>query len=152
MTRTIDGAENHKKLGDYAVSILKKRGIKNIMFETKIGEGCRIDILAIDKKNKKIGIECFVVPQLKKVEEKIKKYKNYLDKLIFAVPTNYKNKVKQIKGLDEVFCIDIPIKTIKIKENTHKKLEDVGKKGETFDDIINRILDEKSVQNGAKKQ
>jgi len=35
------------------------------------------------------------------------------------------------------------IKTIKIKENTHKKLLNIGKKEETFDDIINRVLGDK---------
>ena len=32
------------------------------------------------------------------------------------------------------------LKTIKIKEETHKKLINIGKKGETFDDIFNRLL------------
>ena len=34
------------------------------------------------------------------------------------------------------------LKTLKIKEKTHKRLTDLGKKGETFDDVINRIIDE----------
>jgi len=33
------------------------------------------------------------------------------------------------------------IKTIKIEESTHKKLEAIGNKSETFDDIINKLLD-----------
>jgi len=33
------------------------------------------------------------------------------------------------------------VKTLKIKDNTHKRLADEGKKFETFDDIINRALD-----------
>lgn len=32
------------------------------------------------------------------------------------------------------------LKTLKIKEETHKRLIDLGKKGETFDDLINRII------------
>ena len=32
------------------------------------------------------------------------------------------------------------LKTLKIEESTHKKLEKLGKKGDTFDDIINRLL------------
>jgi len=32
------------------------------------------------------------------------------------------------------------LKTIKIKENTHKKLLKIGSKGETFDEIFNRLL------------
>ncbi len=32
------------------------------------------------------------------------------------------------------------LKTIKIQENTHKRLEEAGNKNETFDDIINRAL------------
>jgi hypothetical protein len=31
-------------------------------------------------------------------------------------------------------------KTIKINEPTHSNLENLGKKGETFDDIINRLI------------
>lgn len=34
------------------------------------------------------------------------------------------------------------LKTIKIKEETHKKLVELGKKNESFDDIINRLLKE----------
>ena len=32
------------------------------------------------------------------------------------------------------------LKTVKIKEETHKKLIGLGKKGETFSDIINRLI------------
>jgi len=34
-------------------------------------------------------------------------------------------------------------KTIKINSSTHKRLEQYGKFGDTFDSIINRLLDEK---------
>lgn len=34
------------------------------------------------------------------------------------------------------------LKTLKIKEKTHKRLVALGKKGESFDDVINRIIDE----------
>jgi len=34
------------------------------------------------------------------------------------------------------------LKTLKIKEETHKRLVELGKKGESFDDVINRIIDE----------
>ena len=34
------------------------------------------------------------------------------------------------------------LKTIKIKEKTHKRLTELGKKGETFSDLIDRIIDE----------
>lgn len=34
------------------------------------------------------------------------------------------------------------LKHLKIKEETHKRLEEYGHKGETFDDIINRLLEE----------
>lgn len=33
------------------------------------------------------------------------------------------------------------LKTLKIKEITHKKLSSYGHKNETFDQIINRLLD-----------
>ena len=33
------------------------------------------------------------------------------------------------------------IKTIKIQEETHAKLMALGVKGETFDDIINKVVD-----------
>ena len=35
------------------------------------------------------------------------------------------------------------LKTIKIKEEIHKKLIGIGKKGETFSDIIERLIKEK---------
>ena len=40
------------------------------------------------------------------------------------------------------------LKTLKIKEETHKRLVELGKKGESFDNLINRIIDE----NGNKKR
>ena len=33
------------------------------------------------------------------------------------------------------------LKTIKIKENTHKRLADLGKKGDSFDYLINMLID-----------
>jgi len=35
------------------------------------------------------------------------------------------------------------LKTIKIREDTHKKLVEIGRKGETFSDIIDRLIKEK---------
>lgn len=32
------------------------------------------------------------------------------------------------------------LKTIKIKEGTHKKLVDLGRKGDSFDDLINMLI------------
>ena len=32
------------------------------------------------------------------------------------------------------------LKTIKIKEETHKKLLAIGMKGETFDELFNRLM------------
>ncbi len=34
------------------------------------------------------------------------------------------------------------LKTLKIKEKTHKRLTELGKKGESFSDLIDRIIDE----------
>ena len=34
------------------------------------------------------------------------------------------------------------LKTLKIKKKTHERLVELGMKGETFDDVINRIIDE----------
>lgn len=36
------------------------------------------------------------------------------------------------------------MKTIKIKEETHRKLSDTGKKGESFDQLINKLLENKN--------
>ncbi len=33
------------------------------------------------------------------------------------------------------------LKTIKIKEETHKRLSELGKKGDSFDDLINMLID-----------
>ncbi len=33
------------------------------------------------------------------------------------------------------------LKTIKIKEETHKRLAEIGKKGDSFDDLINMLID-----------
>ncbi len=33
------------------------------------------------------------------------------------------------------------LKTIKVKESTHRRLCECGRKGETFDEIINRLID-----------
>ena len=33
------------------------------------------------------------------------------------------------------------VKTLKIKDETHRKLTEVGNFGESFDDVINRVVD-----------
>jgi len=33
------------------------------------------------------------------------------------------------------------MKIIKVEEETHKRLKEIGSKGETFDEIIKRLLD-----------
>jgi len=38
------------------------------------------------------------------------------------------------------------IKTIKIKDDVHRKLLNVGYKGETFSDIINRLIKQRKVE------
>ena len=40
------------------------------------------------------------------------------------------------------------IKTIKIKEDTHKAMLDIGRKGETFDDIIKSLIKKRGDTNG----
>jgi len=34
------------------------------------------------------------------------------------------------------------MKTIKVTNDTHEKLQDLGKKGDTFNDIIKRLIEE----------
>lgn len=41
------------------------------------------------------------------------------------------------------------MKTLKINEKTHNRLSNYGRKNETFDQIINRLLDE--VKHGTDK-
>ena len=36
------------------------------------------------------------------------------------------------------------MKIIKVEEKTHKRLMGIGNKGETFDTIINKLIDEKN--------
>ena len=40
------------------------------------------------------------------------------------------------------------IKTMKINEETHTKLSSLGKKGDTFDNIINKLIDFYKKKNG----
>jgi predicted CopG family antitoxin len=35
-------------------------------------------------------------------------------------------------------------KTIRIKTSTYKRLESIGRKGETFDDLIQKLLDKEA--------
>lgn len=35
------------------------------------------------------------------------------------------------------------MKIIKVSDETHQRLEEIGKKNETFDDVVKRLLDKK---------
>ena len=39
------------------------------------------------------------------------------------------------------------MKIIKLEDETHKRLMEIGKKGETFDKIINTLIDDGNKQN-----
>ncbi|KXA96079.1 hypothetical protein AKJ37_06065 [candidate division MSBL1 archaeon SCGC-AAA259I09] len=43
-------------------------------------------------------------------------------------------------------------KTIKINEETHRRLKSLGKKGETFDDIIRRLLPPESLSSRGRRE
>lgn len=98
-------------------------------------------MLIIDKDGKRIGVECFVKPQTKKVLDKIPRYRKHVDTLIFAVPNYTKNLFKNIEGIDEILTLSIqPTKKISIEKKNYIALTNLGKKGDTYNDIITKLL------------
>lgn len=61
----------------------------------------------------------------------------------------YGNRKGNIRGLfapsgrySEGILSKMPLGTIKIRIPTRRRLVDIGKKSETYDDVINRMIDE----------
>ena len=104
MPRTVLGKEVHKKLVDFAAEKLEAEGY-NLFYEYGFPDGSRIDILATNN-GERIGVECQVQVQPKRIASKIRKYENDLDRLIFVVPKNEEKKLKTFKEI-EILTLDI---------------------------------------------
>ena len=102
--RTVLGKEVHKKLVDFASEKLEAEGY-NLFYEYGFPDGSRIDILAT-KNGERIGVECQVQVQPKRIASKIGKYKTDLDRLIFVVPKNEEKKLKTFKEIG-ILTLDI---------------------------------------------
>jgi len=75
------------------------------------------------------------------VKKLIKHHINYLDDVIIYVCDNCHRIIHSKKGEIKYKPVNRPTeRTIKITENTHSMLCRVGQKGETFDEIINRLI------------
>ncbi len=132
----------HQKVIDYAVKRLKEQGVSDILFEANVGpkgRKFRIDILGIHK-GERIGVECYVQTQPKRMESRIPLLK--VDKLIFCVPDEREaEKIRYLGHEIWIAGLEVPKKTvITVSVPTQKRIYDLREYGETMDDVVVRLL------------
>ncbi len=117
-------SELHLKLKQQAKNLLLKKGFykDQIYFEYYFDKRKRVDCVGI-KDNLKIAIEC---GSLSEGKDRIKKLEKFFDEVIH---------LPYPKG---TFSNEI---TMKIKNKTKERLLKHGKMGQSFDELINQLLD-----------
>jgi len=89
MPRTGKGKDIHKKLVDFTVADLQRRGYKRILREVKVGDkrgGGKIDLLTADRERPIIIAECLVRPTKTVIQDKIERYREHGDKIVVVIP------------------------------------------------------------------
>ena len=143
--RVVRGGDTHQQLVDYAETRLRQEGVETILYEVDPGTGISIDLVGI-KDGKMIGVECYVQAQIKKVRPRIEKLT--VDRLIFCVPNETIKKRFAEFETAEVWNANVDIDTrIIVKKATRSTLRALGRKGESYDQIINRKLEELEIVN-----
>ena len=87
---------------------------------------------------------CFICNSEENLEKHHKQYKP--ERIVIVCKKcheliHHTNDYIDLKPIDDSFYYNYGGKTIKIKPETHARLMSFGYKGETFDDIINRVLE-----------
>ncbi len=136
------GANFHQKIVEYAVERLKEQGVSNILFDANIGpkgRRFRIDILGMHN-DERIGVECYVQTQPKKLESRIPFLE--VDKLILCVPDEKEAEKVRYLGYEVwIAGVEIPKRTIiTVSVPTRDRILDLMGRGETMEGVIVRLL------------
>lgn len=147
------GRETHKKLISKAAKYFSEKNY-TVLKEAKMSGKSRIDLLAI-KGSERIGLECQLTISYSIIRDKIENYGKNLTKIVFVVPkareakiTSVMNKISKENRLPkdffEIWTEDVDVTTtIRISKNAKMILddvaEDIGKFGETYDDILFKL-------------
>ena len=132
----------HQKVVDYAVERLKEQGISDILFEANVGpkgRKFRIDILGVNK-GERIGVECYVQTQPKRMESRIPLLK--VDKLVFCVPDEREaEKIRHLGREIWIAGLEIPRRTIiSVSVPTRDRVLNLTGRGETMEGVVVRLL------------
>ena len=133
------GGKIHQKLVDYATNrLLETEGVQTVLYEVDPGTGISIDVVGI-KNGTRIGVECYVQAQLKKIQPRISRMN--VDRIIFCVPNEKTLEKFGVFGC-EVWNAEIEPweTTMKISFETRDALKAIGRKGESYDDVIRRLM------------
>ena len=141
--RSVYGSIAHEKMKVKVAKILTKRGYSCFQ-EAILYNRHRIDVIGI-KCKEKIGVECILNINEGIINNKLKHYLPRLTKLVFFIS---KSKGEGLKGMLEgkdnvevwVDDEDFSYTSIQLSEGFKEKLSELGNKGESYEDIIKRLI------------
>lgn len=149
------GRETHKKLINRAAKHFIEKNY-TVFREAKMTGKTRIDILAI-KGSERVGLECQLTISYSIIKSKIENYGKNLTKIIFVVPEAREAKLITVmnriskedkipKNFFEIWTEDVDVTTtIRISKKAKERLDavafEIGKFGETYDDILEKLIE-----------
>ncbi|MEK6888223.1 MAG: hypothetical protein AABX14_04745 [Candidatus Aenigmatarchaeota archaeon] len=159
------GRKIHKCILDKASKYYSENGY-TVFKEAKMSGRDRIDLLAI-KGQEKVGIECQLTISYKIIRQKFRDYNQNLTKMVFIVPVDRKKRIDEVlgkiaseedlsKNFFEVWTENVATMIpVRISKKTKQLLDEVGKEigsfGDTYDDIIFKVLKKMVKNNGASR-
>jgi len=165
MALSLRGRNIHKYLVAKAVKYFSEKGY-TIVKEAKMSGKTRIDVLAI-KGSERVGIECQLTISYDIIKKKFRDYGSNLTKFVFVIPVYREAKVRLVldkiskeeklnKNFFEIWPEDVDVTTtIRLSKKGKKVLDevarDMGKFGETYDDVLLKLIEHYKRCNRVKK-
>lgn len=155
MALSVHSRNIHKHLVSKSARHFSEKGY-TIIKEARMDGKTRIDVLAL-KGAEKIGIECQINISSDIIRQKFRDYGRNLTKMIFVVPVCKEAKIRNIlskisqddkfqKNFFDVWTEDVDeMTTIRLTKKGKKMIDEIAKEiglfGETYDDVISRVID-----------
>jgi|SRR3989344_3214398 len=151
MPLSLRGRNIHKHLINKALRHFSEKGYTAFK-ESRLEDKSRLDLLAI-KGSERIGLECQLTISYKIIRDKFLSYGPTLTKLIFFVPKEREEKTRLVldrlakennvpKNFFDIWTENVDIQsTVRISKKTKQILDSLGKKNESYDDVVSKILE-----------
>lgn len=145
------GRNIHKHLVNKALRYFSEKGYTTFK-ESRLEDKSRLDLLAI-KGSERIGLDCQLTVSYKIMRDKFLSYGPTLTKLIFFVPKEREAKTRLVldriakengvsKNFFDLWTENVDVQsTVRISRKTKHILDSIGKKNESYDDVMLKILE-----------